>query len=117
MAKLIAAGMVFLLLVLGVAIGQAADTSKAALAVVVVIFTVALSVPAWLAAALVMEQRRPRVVNNYDQRRIVIMPSSETAAPDAEDRSEIALVSSSRWSRRSNVRTESDLLLPPSDIT
>lgn len=74
MAKLMAIGVVGLLALLGAVMGQAADTSRTALAFSVVIFTVALSVPAWLTAALVMERRRPRVVNHYDNRRIVIVP-------------------------------------------
>ena len=74
MPKLIIIILMALLAALAAVLGQAAETSRVALAFFVTIFSVALSIPASLGVALVVERRRPRVVNNHyhDNRRIVI---------------------------------------------
>lgn len=90
MAKLLVVFLFVLLAVFGVAVGQAAETSRVALAIVVVIIATALSVPAALVVGLVVEQRRPRVVNHYDNRRIVIMRPGSAQTAETERLREIS---------------------------
>ena len=53
----------FMLLI--VALGEAAETSRAALAIVVTVFAIGLSIPAALAVGLVVERRKPRTVHHH----------------------------------------------------
>jgi len=60
-----------LVTILALVLGQAADTSRAALVVVAVIFGVAAAIPISLAVALVAEKRRPHVTKHYHDNRVV----------------------------------------------
>lgn len=73
MPKLLLIILMALLAVFAVAMGEAAETSRAARSVVVAVFVVALSVPASLAVGLVLRRLGPHVVNHYhyDNRSIV----------------------------------------------
>jgi len=69
-----------LLWLLAVALGEAADTSRAARSVVVAIFVVALSVVASLVVALLVRRWGPHTVNHYHDNRSIVMHQDAPAA-------------------------------------
>ena len=75
MPKLLTIVLMILLAALAVVIGEAAETSRAALAIVVTVFAIGLSIPASLAGGLVLERRRPRTVHHHTHQHLHVHQS------------------------------------------
>ena len=75
MPKLLTIVLMILLAALAVVIGEAAETSRAALAIVVTVFAIGLSIPAALAVGLVVERRKPHTAHYHTHQHLHVHQS------------------------------------------
>lgn len=79
MPKLLTILLLALFMLLIAALGQAAETSRAALAIVVTIFAIGLSIPAALVVGLVVESRKPRTAHYHTHQHLHITQAPQPA--------------------------------------